>query len=161
MSHYRDFLNELPERSLLLLERHFQLEKNRKQSNEVTLLISLAMPVFVISSEIIKNGDGENEKQLNKKLNQKVEKGGIFQNISQMWEYELDDTKRRLTEIEHLKNPIPLFESKQIQLSILTQIRNSLSHGEIRFTQGNNNNISKILFGLKKERKIKKTNLWN
>jgi hypothetical protein len=61
MSYYKDFLQELPKRSLKLLNSHYEIEKRSKNSNEVTLLISLAMPVFVITSELIK------QKQTDKK----------------------------------------------------------------------------------------------
>jgi hypothetical protein len=149
MSYYKDFLQELPERSLKLLDRYYESEKKQFNSNEVTLLISIAMPVFVITSELITSGKKEKESkgaEMMKILNEPKNNNVILKNISKNWLHCLDYTSKPLLEIEQLINPIPAINSKQTAISILRQIRNALSHGEIKFTEGKNNEIAQIFF---------------
>lgn len=156
MSYYKDFLQELPKRSLKLLRTHYELEKKQINSNEVTLLISIAMPLFVIAFELIKAGENEKERnasEIMKILNNTKKKNGILKNISKNWIYEVDNTSKPLLEIEHLENPIPVIELEQTDLSILSQIRNALSHGGIKFTEGKHNEIAQILFRSEKRDK--------
>jgi hypothetical protein len=115
MSYYKDFLQELPKRSLKLLNSHYELEKRSKNSNEVTLLISLAMPVFVITNEILNKEqltENIDTKKLKSKLNATCE-NGIFNKITKNWEYGLDTSKRPFSEIESINPSIPLISSEQ------------------------------------------------
>ena len=158
MSHYKDFLQELPKRSLKLLNNHYELEKRSKNSNEVTLLISLAMPVFVITSELIKEKKTDKKSRISeiyKSLNDSKTNIGIFENISEEWEYGLDESFRSLSEIESIKESKSIEKSGQVQLSVLSQIRNALSHGNIKFTESNTNKIAKILFRSEKRKDLK------
>ena len=149
MSYYKNFLQELPERSLKLLDTYYESEKKQFNSNEVTLLISIAMPVFVITSELIKSGKKESkEAEMNKFLNETKNNYVILKDISKNWLHCLDYTSKPLLEIEQLINPNPVINSKQEAISILRQIRHALSHGEIKFTEGKNNEIAQILFRL-------------
>lgn len=151
MSHYTDFIEELPKRSLKLL-RYFDLEKKQPGSNEVTLLISIAMPVFVISTEIIKKNDGKDHPELYMKLNKSVNENPIFKDAINEWSYE--HTYRNYYEIDSLLYPEVFQSTSELNpLSKLTQIRNALSHGGIKFTRGRNNEIDKILF-ISEKRKI-------
>jgi hypothetical protein len=148
MSYYKNLLQELPKRNKILLDKFYQLEKGSIESYEVTLLISLAMPVFVITTEIMVKPP-ENYVEIKNKLTQKLNKQelnqGIFKGISEGWLYELDESERNLYEIDSLRNSIPIIYSDQEKISILRQIRNSLSHGEIKFTQYKNGQIDNIL----------------
>ena len=149
MSYYKDFLKELPKRSLKLLRTHYELEKKQINSNEVTLLISIAMPVFVITSEIITGGSNEKESnvsEIKNILNNPKSNNIILKNISKYWLHEVGDTSKPPLENEHLEKGASVIESKQPTLSILRQIRNALSHGEIKFTEGKHNEIAQILF---------------
>mgnify|MGYP000138223902 CR=1 FL=1 len=60
MSKYSNFLETLPKRNIALLNRYYNEERKRNKPYDVTLLISLAMPVFVITTEKIKENDGRN-----------------------------------------------------------------------------------------------------
>ena len=55
MGYYNEFLNELPKRTLEILKIYEDDKSESLLRFEVTLLISLAMPVFVITSEKIRN----------------------------------------------------------------------------------------------------------
>lgn len=146
MSKYSNFLETLPKRNIALLNRYYDQERRRNNPYDVTLLISLAMPVFVITSEIIKENDGKNHPDLYSKLNDRIVSTNLLNNISCEWEYEYDESGRSFTEIESLKNPEPLVTKKNIiLLSVLSQIRNSLSHGGVKFTSRKDNEIAKIL----------------
>jgi hypothetical protein len=146
MSKYSNFLEIRPKRNITLLNRYFDQEKKRNKPYDVTLLISLAMPVFVITTEIIKENNGKNQPDLYKKLNDRIISKNLFNDISCEWEYEYDDSGRSFIEIESLKNPVPIINKKNLDiLSVLSQIRNSLSHGGIKFTSRKDNEIAKIL----------------
>jgi len=152
MSHYKDFLEELPERSLKLLKNYYELEKTKIDSYEVTLLISIAMPLFVITKELIEKNPN-NELKVTKFYNSLNGSRKILSGISRKWLYSsIDKTDKPLLEIEQLINETPIIESNNKDLSILSQIRNALSHGGIKFTQ-ENNEIAKILFFSEKRNK--------
>lgn len=145
MSYYTNLLKELPRRNLELLNRYFKKEKKEIEPYEVTLLISLAMPVFVISTEIIKKNDGKDHKDLFSRLNKNIKDNPIFNNLLDDWFYEFTD--RSYDDIDSLKFHTSFSSSQEINsLSTLTQIRNALSHGIIKFIKGDKNEISKILF---------------
>jgi hypothetical protein len=145
MSYYTNLLEELPRRNLELLNRYFKKEKKEIEPYEVTLLISLAMPVFVISTEIIKKNDGKEHPSLYRKLNSSIKENPIFRGAIDNWFYE--HTYKSFNEIDALLPSDSYTSSKDlIALSKLTQIRNALSHGGLKFIKGNKNDIDKILF---------------
>jgi hypothetical protein len=157
MSYYKDFLQELPKRSLKLLNSHYEIEKRSKNFNEVTLLISLAMPVFVITSELIKQKQTDKKSRISemyKSLNDPKTNIGIFENKSEKWEYGIDESFRSLSEIKFIKDSKSIAKSGQVQLSVLSQIRNALSHGNIKFSKSNTNEIAKILFRSEKRKDV-------
>lgn len=145
MSYYTNFLEELPRRNLELLNRYFKKEKKEIEPYEVTLLISLAMPVFVITNEIINKGGGniKNDKDLKKILHGNIHDNSIFVNINNNWLHktciDIDNES-----MEGFKVMIEIANLKPI--SILSQLRNALSHGGIKFIKGFNGQISSILF---------------
>jgi hypothetical protein len=155
MSYYKDFLHELPKRSLSLLEKYYTTEKNSEEPGyDVTLLISLAMPVFVITSEVIKTPYKQvssASKELEGMLNTKTTSSGIFGNISKDWKYSMEvDSKPEA--FESLPFDRSLIDTEQSQLSVLSQIRNALAHGNIKFTKKGNNQIDTILLYAEKRR---------
>lgn len=155
MSYYKDFLRELPKRSLSLLEKYYITEKYSKQPGyDVTLLISLAMPVFVITSEVIKSPskqDINTSKDLESILSNNTTSSGIFRNISKDWKYRMEVEGKPDT-FESLPISISLIDTVQTQHSVLSQIRNGLAHGNIKFTANSKDQIDTILLYAEKRK---------
>jgi hypothetical protein len=149
MSLYSDFLYDLPKRTIKLLDRHYFEEKNiYKDSYEVTLLISLSMPLFTTSVELIKkDGDNtKNENDLKTKINSAKE--NLLRNISENWECGnvQNDFKLQDFELNIIKSKGSVGKSKKEIFTLLKEIRNGLSHAGVRFLKGENNDIRLILF---------------
>ena len=146
MGYYNEFLNELPKRTLEILKIYEDDKSESLLRFEVTLLISLAMPVFVITSEKIRNDI--------KHVNYKSELKNIIIGKSFLLK------KVKNCKIGKIKNPSfdningselnnNLIDSEKRVLSVLIIIRNALSHGSIKFIPDTNNKIISILFGSK------------
>ena len=154
MSIYHDFLNGIPNRTLSLLE-YYNKEKekikdhqnNVEQTFEVTLLISLAMPVFVITNEEIRHKD-HNDKQKEDLKNDLVKENIIFEDVNNI---KIGESKNEeFTKIEFKKASKNLKLTEKKVLNILTHIRNALSHGNIKFQSiSGGEEIIAILFGSK------------
>lgn len=154
MSIYHDFLNGIPNRTLSLLE-YYNKEKEKikdhqnkvEQTFEVTLLISLAMPVFVITNEEIRHKVSNNE-QKDKLMNDFVKESLIFQGINNI---KFGVSKNEdFTKIEFKEASKNLNVTEKKVLNILTHIRNALSHGNIKFQSlSGGEEIKAVLFGSK------------
>jgi hypothetical protein len=154
MSYYHNFLNGIPLRTLSLLEYYDKEKEKRKdhqnnvdQTFEVTLLISLAMPVFVITTEEIRHKDNNNEQKYKLQI-EPVRDSLIFKNIDNI---KIGKSKEEtFTKIEFTKANNNLIISEKKVLSVLKLIRNALSHGNIKFQKiGGSEEIKAILFGSK------------
>ena len=145
MSCYKDFLNDLPKRIKILLKRHYNEEKNIYiDSFEVTLLLSLSMPLFTTNVEMIKNEPvvGENVKT---KVN--ASKDVLLKGISDQWECGVIRKNVSIydLEIQNVENRKPIQKSGKDMFTFLKEIRNGLSHAGIRFFEGKSKNIDLIL----------------
>jgi len=154
MSYYKDFLNGIPLRTLSLLD-YYDKEKekikvhqnNVEQTFEVTLLISLAMPVFVITNEEIRHKE-QNLKQMEKLKDELINESPIFNDLGNI---KIGKSKKELfSKIEFNEAKNNLISTEKKVLNILTHIRNSLSHGNIKFQKlDGSEDIKAILFGSK------------
>ena len=146
MSNYNDFLNGLPERTLELL-KYYDEEKDELKSYEVTLLISLAMPAFVITSEEIRHV-AENDKikvELDEML---VSNSFLLEGVNHI-KYGKSNGKLSFNKINHSTITNSLIESERKVMSTLKIIRNALSHGSIKLVPNEAHKIDAIMFGSK------------
>lgn len=143
MSSYKNYLIELPKRCKILVNKYFEIEKNNQDSFEVTLLISLAMPVFCFTNEIIK------KEEINYKIvkfktqieNTEFRESDLAKNIT-------DETKAGTTKyLDCFNDCSPIINSNKKVLATISKIRNALSHGNIHFTTSiDNSEIINIIF---------------
>lgn len=148
MSSYKDFLNDLPKRTKELLKRHYDNEANLQvDPYEVTLLISLSMPLFACNVEIVKN-ENKNLGEENKIKNAINNSKGYFLNdISEGWvigkiHNNIPINNLELHDIQDRKS---IKKDDKELFTFLQHIRNGLSHAGIRFFEGSNNKIELII----------------
>lgn len=146
MSSYNDFLDGLPERTLELL-KYYDEEKAELKSYEVTLLISLAMPAFVITSEEIRHVTENNEVkvELDKML---VSNSFLLKGVNDI-KFGKSNGNLSFKKINHSTITNSLIDSKRKVMSTLKIIRNALSHGSIKLIPNKANEIVAIMFGSK------------
>jgi hypothetical protein len=155
MSSYQDFVNELPRRIKYLVETYYEIEVNKNDSKEVTLLISFAMPLFCISGESLKRpkeGDPVDSKI------EKIKGNILSPEIKEStWLISGISTESKLGESKILRDcqgGEDLISSKKQAYTILKILRNALAHGNIQFeTYRGTNSISRINFWSRKNAK--------
>jgi hypothetical protein len=152
MSAYQDFVNELPRRIKYLVETYYEIEANKNDSKEVTLLISFAMPLFCISGESLKKPkkgdpvDSKIEKIKGKMLIPKIKNSTwLISGISS--ESKIGESKI----LRDCQGGKDLISSEKEAYTILKILRNALAHGNIQFeTYRGTGSISRINFWSKK-----------
>jgi len=146
MGYYNEFLNELPKRTLEILKIYEDDKSESLQRFEVTLLISLAMPVFVITSEKIRN-DIKHVNYKSELENTLIGKSFLLKGVKNCKIGKIKTPSFDSINGSELINN--LIGSQKRVLSVLIIIRNALSHGSIKFVPDTNNKIISILFGSK------------
>jgi hypothetical protein len=143
MSSYTNYLIELPRRCKILINKYFDLEKGNENSYEVTLLLSLAMPIFCFTNEIIKKEFTDSKiLQIKKQIEEeKFSESELAKNIT-------DKTKIGITKfLDNFNNSSPIIYSERKVLATISKFRNALSHGNIQFIKSSDNScITDIIF---------------
>ncbi len=152
MSQYKDFIHDFPARCHEVLR--FSDERAASRGREVTLSLMAASSAFVVPLErldtrhFLKDASRYSHvaEELSKKLSKPFLSSIFFEQRQHSWSYELIGTEIVQSEIdswETLKNPKLMDENKDTR-SVLKNIRNALSHGNIH-TLGQRD-IEKIVF---------------
>jgi hypothetical protein len=145
MSNPKNYLIELPKRCNKLVQRYFEQELNQKgvEKLEVTLLLSLATPVFCFSNEIEKREEFSNKINFGKHtstFNELFLKSSFIKGISQI----STRGKAKKDQISLLTTPTMLIKSDKKVGRVIGIIRNALAHGNVQFV--GNPNIERIRF---------------
>lgn len=147
MSNPKNYLIELPKRCNELVQRYFEKELNQKtvEKLEVTLLLSLATPVFCFSNEIKKKKEFSNKVNFSKltdTFNEQFLESSFINGISEI----STEGKAKKDQMSLLKNnrPDKLTKSKKKVGTLINIIRNALAHGNIQFI--GDSNIEQIRF---------------
>ena len=144
MSSYTNYLIELPKRCKRLLKNYYELEKSNKDSYEVTLLLSLAMPVFCFTNEIIKKEATDDSKIL--QIKKQIEEAKFSESV--LANKITDKTKIGTTKyLDDFSGSSPIIDSERKVLATISKFRNALSHGNIQFIKSSDNSgITDIIF---------------
>lgn len=145
MSNPKNYLIELPKRCNKLVQRYFEQEVDQKVAEklEVTLLLSLATPVFCFSNEIEKKEEFSNKVNFSKlasAIGEKFFKSPFIKGISEI----STRGKAKKDQMSLSTTPTILIKSEKDVGTIISIIRNALAHGNIQFI--GDPNIERIRF---------------
>ena len=158
MSQYTNFIHDFPSRCHDVLR--FSNERAWNRGREVTLSLMAASSAFVVPLERLDRSHflkdavlfSDVQKELEGKLSKPFLGSIFFDEKEHSWTYDLIETDVVQSEIdswEAIRNPHVMPETKDA-LSVLKNIRNALSHGNIH-TLGEKK-IERIVFVSKKEK---------
>lgn len=151
MSVYSNFIKDFPDRSFEILDESY--DQFKKKDREVTLMLSIATTSFIIPFERLRPSSNprptneRNDYELIKKKFDRVTSGYFlsskFWNEGDGWEiYEgISGEVIRKSEVDSWANPQKRQQmpKETVANSVLSHIRNALSHGSVFTYPGNNN----------------------
>lgn len=146
MSAYKNFITDLPERCMNLLEHcNIAAKKNNK---EVTLLLSVALLSLTIPFERLKNihpsGDSKKFNKIKENVDHELEKSVKESDLfNEKWLYKKSKTIGGDPDSWELNSSKPIVDTSKKTKSIINILRNALAHGSIWTTK---NPIEKLLF---------------